>query len=446
MGDTCTVDGMRLFKPAVIILTLIVVALFLTGREGSRIGETTPVGSDRAGGGLSAPSDTYGETVRVYMDGWSMLALDGLPLYVDGVEVDLEPVDVEHLSVLMVEAPDLIGLTLARLVTADMELFCTGEGCSVRGTPVPFEQLADLSSVAVFGDIYRQLDLSHGLWFAEVPLPGDSDMLGALITAYVEGFGELLLIHQPFEDSENDSDVEPGEEEYLDELTPRTPSNGFGKGLFLISAGAGHLFSPSPQWVAGDGTGFERLELPFSPAPALEGSPVFGLSVREPSDLWLNWGVLTYATSPTTGCGGLMVCSVGAVSTQVENYEREDVMIQNEFGGEATLALISYDLLFDLDHEVHTALIWNGAQSPFQNADSMRTPVYDGHPPLHSGPGAIRISMALVLIDGSYGVPGSADEPLLANIAYRVAQHGFGDDTHRYKVSDLPNLFNGIYR
>jgi hypothetical protein len=432
---------MRLFRPAVAALVVLLVVVAVTGRGDDQVGDTFPLtgeGTDRPAADTSPVDGEVRESVRIYLDAWSKATLGGRPVTIDGVEITWVPVEHAHLTQLLGDAPDLVGRTIARLVTADVDLFCAVDGCQVREIPVGIDQLADLGHVEVFGAMYRQLGLTHGLWYAEVPVTRTSAsglVDGAFVVVAADGFSELVLVHQPFADPEVDDDLEAS-----DDRTPREPANGFGKGLFLVAAGAGQLFTPEPQWVGGDGTGFDRLNLlPVDAPSAPTGEPVFGPSVTDQGVLRLTNGLLTYATSPTTGCGGLMVCTVGAVTARVENYQRSDHVIgQDGFDGDGLLLLISYDLVFDLDHQAHTAVVWDGAVPPFENQNDMITAVFAGYPPLHTGPAALRISLALVVVD--------AGEPLVANLAYRVAQHGFGDDTHRYQIGDLPDLFAGRYR
>lgn len=411
------------------VLALLAATLFFAfGRPTSEPAPTPSApGADEnvTGDPTELASDT---TVRVYIDAWSLAALgDTVLVAADGSLLEFHPVTSEHLDQLLAYEPDLIGRTLARLVTADTELFCDAtDGCRVRELAVNHQMLADLPSVPAFGPVYDQLGLSVGLWFAEL------DVAEGFFTVSGGSFGDLDLLHQLFDDAEEGS-------EQVEDLTDRVPRNGWGKGVFLIAAGAGQLFTPTPEWVAGDGAFYDRLTLTPSAPEALPGEILIGTSVGGPDGLvGLSSGMLTYLTSPTLGCGGLLVCTPRPLEVTVSNYQRTEIAVtQPEVDGEGLLVLVSYDLSFTIDHVAHTAGVWGGVVPPFVESETMRTPIFAGHPPLHTGADTIRVSLAVVFTD--------AEAPYVANLAYRMAQHGHGDEGHRYLPSNLPELFRGLY-
>jgi hypothetical protein len=217
------------------------------------------------------------------------------------------------------------------------------------------------------------------------------------------------------------------------------PRNGWGKGVFLIAAGVGQLFTPTPEWVAGDGAFYDRLTLTPSAPAAIPGELMVGTSAGAPGGLvGLSSGMLTYLTSPTLGCGGLLVCTPRPLEVTVSNYQRTELAVSDpDVDGDGLLVLVSYDLSFTIDHVAHTAGVWDGAFPPFADPETMRTPIFAGYPPLHTGADTIRVSLAVVFTD--------TESPYVANLAYRVTQHGHGDADHRYRPADLPELFRGIY-
>lgn len=309
-----------------------------------------PLGGDSA---LTVPAPVAGADgthrggqLTVVVDGWSVASMGGGSLAYrtstgQAQELTLRPATQADLDALREGAAPVLRDVLARMVTSAPGLSCSASACtSDEGL------LLQPGDIPALGASYTGYGITSGLWVGRVPVrAGD-------VSVQLSGDG-LAPIDLPVAPPRTSADGAP---------MPAEAGNGYLTGRFAVGAGLGRLFTLQPAWI-GSGKDVQR----YLPAAALpvSGDPVaalqrVGVSVTATSGLSSpfagarSWDAshLTYATSPTTGCGAEALCVPKTLSPRVVRETREVARVCSPAGQRAGLAM--EDLLLEVDYPAPT--------------------------------------------------------------------------------------------
>lgn len=254
--------------------------------------------------------------LTVLMDGWSLRTLQGRNLGYrtpDGRtgRLSFAPVSTEGVKTLAKSTPEVVTTAMARVVTDDPTLTCDEDGCSGdKVGPVAFSTLTQPSAVPHLGPSYQGWQVQAGLYAATVKATAGEIILTA------DGYDELSLQAIP-----------AGKNEVTGEDLAPSVDNGYLRGRYLVAAGLGRFFLPQPAWLgtAEDPVRFHVSDALDAADGAVDTVAEAGLvlagarGLGAPLEVAAQWSpsLLTYATSPTTGCGPLALCAPDELNVKV---------------------------------------------------------------------------------------------------------------------------------
>jgi len=290
----------------------------------------TPLAAPPASAGVvgASPAD-----VTVIMDGWSVQNLNGGLSYTadDGVltPVSLVPATLSDVAGLARTTPKILTQVAARTITDDVTLSCSAAGCKTATTTYPLTAFTTPASTPL-GKSYAGYAIPSLLYVARLSVAKGNTS----VTLTTSG-GATLPLDLVSTDGPN--------------------SSGYGAGRHLVAAGLGQLFPPLARWVgspAADPARFNAAEPSDQPinqpagqsadeaaaaaaaaavatliAPAQPMLSFAGLAVPLQSAHAWTPDRLTYATSPTTGCGPAALCVPGKVNTFVVSSVFDSVAV-----------------------------------------------------------------------------------------------------------------------
>jgi hypothetical protein len=421
----------RVLAAAVAVTVLAGSAVWWTGREVDTTGPsptpTVPVTNTPPAPTFDGPA----RSIEVYIDGWSLAALGGQSLTWYDNRSNSGPVSPTAMTAdairgVLAETPQLIERALARIVTPDTTLTCTTTGCSTDGGPIDLDWLATPSGAPAFGEMYEAWNVTAGLYQASVAVPAESPVI--LVGTSTWGTTPLF--------------TGTDDEEFGAAVDGRA---GYGMDRHLVAAGAGAVFYLNPGWL---GQLAPVSYVPVLPSGAYTATAADLLSAQATlagtvgdflDARFLDDGIQTWVTSPTTGCGGQLLCVPVAGLATVSGVTSSRTEVQNIDGNRATVVWQAYDLTWSTPKPAHIRGMWNGGNGTFANAAQMRAIGFNGYPPLVRGPQTMHVRAALLVFS-----PNS--EPLVGAIAFSNGQLGYDDvelTFGSYGPGDLPALFGG---
>jgi len=383
-------------------------------------GPSTPVAANHPTSTATVLAGTVGTSsadVTVVMDGWSVQNLNGGLSYTadDGVltPVGLAPATPSAVAELARTTPKILTQVAARTITADVTLSCSAAGCKTATTTYPLTAFTHPASTPL-GKSYTGYAIPSLLYVAKLSVAKGNTS----VELTTSGGAHLQL--------DLKSAGGPG-------------TTGYGRGRHLVAAGLGQLFSPlalwvgtapaDPAWYTTDRLSDRPADLAVATAAALAtlrapAEPMLslaGLAVPLASARTWNPDRLTYATSPTMGCGPTTLCVPGKVST---------VVTSNAFDSRAVCSDAAHAVARLQDTVVSTTL--PGPTNQFVS-DTTRN---GGSPIVLTGKQTLRLSV-LSLIDDQSGVIVSAGGQVQrgdgspATIADALANLSFGGVTYK---------------
>lgn len=447
---------------AVIAAGALAAIYLLTG--GSGTGPVRPVVNTPSPGAEGEPgtpsaseAPTSGTKLTVYMDGWSFATLSASRITAasnapsddprqgaqDVQNVLFVPMSAQEVADLGASDPDVLGRVAARMVSTDDALACDDQGCRSGAGEVGFDALADPSRIAGLGASYKGYGVKSSLYKAQVTVPAEAPS----ITLSAEGWNGIELKKDiPATSEVDDASVEDGGEVQTITVEPDA-NNGYLKNTFVVSAGLGRFFTPTPSWVGEQPLAQQRreglvtgLEVAGLPVEATAG-PLFARGLGAPVSLTsgLTDSQMTFITSPTTGCGVGVMCVPGAVDTVVESFTSEPLRVCTADGSSGVVVVENSVWSFDLEHPTSIHGAWNGsALEDFAGKGS--SVVYTGQAPLVSGPQRLKESTIRL-----YDTPTSVT---LVASAGQMAQEGQDSAElfdRQLSTDDISGSFGGIY-
>lgn len=266
---------------------------------------------NRPGPGQTQVPDGW-DVIDVYVDGWTLASI-AEPIQADdpthntAATIAFQPLSPTQLAGVLKEKPDVIAKYAARLISNDKNLTCTPDGCTANGQPLDMTTLAEPQRAAGIGPLYRTYGIDTGLYLARIAVPKTTEEL-TLSTST-----SSLIVPGPASQVEPTAAPEPSESNVG--VSQEDP-NAMTYGTVALAGGYGVLFELKPAWIE-DGANFNWNTWPFTrDAETLLGDSAGPLLLEGPGstqDTLLvakaDPTMLTYITSPTTGCGLIGVCT-----------------------------------------------------------------------------------------------------------------------------------------
>lgn len=341
--------------------------------------------------------------VDVLIDGWSYRTLENKSINwvgSDTVKGTLvwEKVNADDLAEILRTTPDLLEKLLARTMTLDSRVSCDENGCSVGDRKLDLDGILDPSSVEGFGGSYADWGIESLLYKATIDVSGD---VKSVTLEAGEGYNTISFDTLPtgFENEKPNA------------------ANGYFRNRYLMSAGLGNMFITDPAWVTGeekpvatqpgeigavDDDFVEQLKKAQPNVAAVEG---LGTSIAgSVENAVLTSSVLTYMTSPTTGCGVGILCVPSRVPVSIESRVKEVAAVCPQDTENARNGAVLDDVTISvvLPGRIHQYGLWNGTDPEnFEDASGFGL-LQGGNAPLVDGEVKIRWS-AVGFFDGTNG-------------------------------------------
>lgn len=291
----------------------------------------------------------YKLNYKFYLDGWSYLSLPKNPIkyYVtknngerrEG-ELNFNQLPTTEYNILLSHNPKIIENLLHYLVT-NGKVSCSTLSCTINNNKFNLLNLADLSNNNDFSTIYNGYKINSALYYADIPYNE-----GEVITI-ISPKDQLVEINSLRTPDLNDN--------ITDDKTNYNIYN-YAYGIFFInnplwSDGKERWETPSLE----DSTRFDNKKLPLS-------LPLYkGLGDLSRNDLnSLSNSILTYLSSPVTGCGVLAICIPGEIDSKYSILDSDSAKLCGKNNDGAFVDFISSKITVILKSSTHLYGIWGG--------------------------------------------------------------------------------------
>jgi hypothetical protein len=385
------------------------------------------------------PEILYTE-ITFYMDSWGLKLLgnDTITAFSQEGEdlgvLNFTPVTETDLSIIATSKPNLTKSILANLYSPDSRLNCTNGKCFINDKEVDLKVLTNLSSIPVFGEIYKANNIETGIFKSSIKIP-EQDLGVSLETEnHSSYFFSLAQFNETGENPYSPLDA-------LSELDTQNPS-------FYISVGLGRIFPVSPNWVA---LGNKEPAKWYSRLPSVLDEKLIenykntyssdpfskGITASYTSEAsGLTPSQLTYLTSPVSGCGLATLCVLDEV-----NVDRQDLVVDagkvcSQDGVPLYLVSTLSKWKVEIPKKTHVLGYWGADTDPltFPNFQQYQSVLgFLGEPPLVEG-GAEFYNLNLYLLDSS------------GLVSIESARSINKEDVPLINVNSINNAFNGKYK
>ena len=296
---------------------------------------------------LTANSD---KTLSFYTDSWSLLnsATSELNIISSDKTASLSqtfrPVEKDDIYSFLEDSPKQIENILARFYSPSSEIKCSKKECQVDGSTIDLiKTILEPSSIPGLGQEYKDYLTSPLLLVLKVKVPTSKN-------SYLVSIGKTAPtnIYLPYLDSSD-----PGA------TTGPLPLNGYNSSSYYISSAYGRTFSPLPLWVGSEPYRYSIEMLEKSEAiladknyiPFLGG---LGNIKDQKYVITLSNSLLTYISSPSTGCGFEAICIPGLINNKIKINNYSTVQVCDPSGNKGSLAM--YRGTYELDLKKSTFL------------------------------------------------------------------------------------------
>lgn len=371
--------------------------------------------------------------ITFYIDAWGLELLKNNEITASSEDgSDLGPVTFtvltdEELKLLVTQQPKLVTSMLSNLYSPDSRLACNNSKCLIGDKEVDVTSLLDLSTIPVFGEVYKENGIDSGIYKASVKIPEQD--LGVYLEAenYSPYFFNLIDFN------------ETGDNLYSP-LDQNSES-------FYISAGLGRIFPVSPAWSTSSKLPLARwhsripssvgeesiktLEEMYSTDPFTKGIG----SVYTDTSAGLTPHQLTYLTSPVSGCGLSTLCTINDVTVNRVELVTDSGLVCSVDGEKLLLVSTFSKWKTTLPSKTHVLGFWGVDQDPltFTNAPNYQSVLgYLGEPPLVEGPLEF-YNLNLYLLDQN-GI-----------VEIEAARSINKEDVPLINVANVSNAFDGKY-
>jgi len=365
MRDNKIKNKLKFMFLVIIIITMIITYL---GRNNNKInyGDTIKINNTEKQSLIE-----YKLNYKFYLDGWSYQSLPKSPIkyYVTQLngelregELKFNQLSATEYNILLSHNPKIIENLLSYLLT-NKKVNCSTLSCKIDNKDFNLLNLVDLTNNNDFSTIYKGYKINSAAYYADIP--------------YNEG--EVITLISP-------------KEKLIEINSIRTPdlNNNIleGKNIPIIYNYAfGNFFINNPLWVDGK----QRWETPildnvtkFNNLKSTLSLPLYrGLGDLSRNDLdSLSDSILTYLSSPVTGCGVLAICIPGEIDSKFTILESESAKLCGKNNDALFIDYIRSKITLTLKNSTHLYGIWNGDSDDSDNTGILG---YKGFPNLSGG-------------------------------------------------------------
>lgn len=287
---------------------------------------------------------------KFYIDGWSYLSLKNQNIIyntrtvlgdIKTGKVIFKPLPATEYNQILSQNPDFIERLISYLLSASSNIKCKITECVIDNYKYNVYNLSDLSKNNSYSSIYKGFGIKDSIYYAEI----------------FYNSGEIVSIVSPRGDI-----IELNTINNIDNLNI---SEDISSKTKLYSYAFGRFFENNPLWR----NGVERWSI-----PRLENSSIFskilpipskplnnGLGDTSRNDIFaLSDNILTYISSPVTGCGVLAICIPGSIKPVSEIVNINSKMLCSKDGKSVYVDSIENKVSLVLTSPSHLYGIWNG--------------------------------------------------------------------------------------
>ena len=388
-----------------------------------------PTSSGLSGASVVPISVPGKHQIALYMDGWSMKNLNpkliGISLSNIGASSPTQwrPVTSADVSELMADAPGLLRDVAARMISPASAVTCTTSGCTDPQGAIDPSWFVDPTKIPGLGAEYQGYGITHTLYVTVVNVPTSESF-------WLRYGNSAIIVSPPPAQHTSSSGGQ----------TPATSGDGYLAERYLVGSGFGQVFFTSPSWLETPAQGYSWKS--FSENGALSGGDmdlastgtIFTGGLGSDALSATGWLAeqMTYATSPTTGCGPGVLCVPGIASPAAVTVSSHQAGLWCTSKSQAGVNVVQATWRYNFKVPTNQYGMWLG-KTPAQFANSNGSDPYfwTGTPPLSSGPTTLYQHLAYVTtghtpnLIGLYGVTGPMSDTQSASA---IAQLALGSD------------------
>ena len=313
------------------------------------------------GSGYDKPT----KEVYVLTDKWSLLNVPNQDYIVNmnnfTAKLSFQPMSSDEYKEVLKKDPLIISNALARFYSSAKDLTCSASLCTLGGKEIDLSLLANPSEIPVFGEMYREYGIDSILYKAVINLPVNSDVISVATPSQ----RAVTLLYGSSSDGSS--------------TTYNYISNAFG-----IAFEPTVLWNKDSDYTPEVKYAFEDTDL--KRGGELKNSDVFallskGLAYSSILTNNLNPSLLTYLSSPSTGCGSVAICVPGTLNSKFQIGKTESYTVCDDQKGKARV-LITYGTgTFNLEKKTFIQGL-----STYKSQNSNYATGLVGEPELTSGP------------------------------------------------------------
>ena len=368
-----------IFKYLVItVLVVSAMVLFYLQRSSSNV----KLGNDL----ISKDAIKKGSKVySIYLDGWSERSLLGNELRFvvrdeDGAQIEkiakFEPLSKDDYNELLKSDPEILKKVLSYLISPSSNIQCDNKTCLIDKKSFDLNNLLSINYNQLLASTFQSLNIKNALYKAEV--------------IYQEN--QTLEIVSPDDSSISLTEIEaPMEINNTTENIPDKASN-------LLGYSFGRAFIIDPLWATDKSLRWKSYDLEDSSYFINDFSDIYpqpfmrGLGSIDNQRLsGLSNSLLTYITSPITGCGIISLCVPAVIESNIKTINTSTKKICSKDNKAAYITVINQDIETILKGSFHIYGLWNGVVT--QEGGILG---YAGKPELSGGQVSFRNNLAIL--------------------------------------------------
>lgn len=215
----------------------------------------------------------------VLLDGWSWASVrNASPVWYgqntgssEKAPLETSPITASQVTWLAKNAPTALAAVAGRMLTAASDIVCSTSGCTTSGESIPLSWFSNLGLVPGYGSMYAGWGITAAIYVANVPI----------------GQSEVALTLSAKDWTPSSISLSSGRGPKGTPYT-RVASDGWGRNLYLFSAGLGQFFTPDLAWSSATPSTWESPSVTSS-TPQLAvvlkvTTPLFDKGLAEPSE------------------------------------------------------------------------------------------------------------------------------------------------------------------
>ena len=360
-----------------------------------------------------------GEGIVLLLDGWSAAGIDTADLTILSAEGERKPIQFrpatgEDLRTIAGTEPEAVRRVAARMYSADPNIVCDAKGCRDSKESIDFETLAKIGTSPVHGSMYQAWGIENGAWVATIP----DDF-----TDVWYGTRNLTVMR-----------------DYVGSTDYTMPNSAFGKAI-AISISFGQIYPTTPLWlesgVSEPPTDFETILEEEGPEYDATRAEAFlgGLHADVPDARGLGAGVLTWMSSPTTGCGSGVLCVPGIIKADTKASETQKFEVCSDYL-RGVIEQGAIDVSYTFGKPIHQFGAWGGSEADGNRPGGV--PLWRTTPPYAEG--VIEIHYEYAHLYDRFGLRRKAGRVSI------VGEDSLEDTSRVPNAEDLSVWFGGFWQ